>query len=93
MYQQAFNLVPDPFQAYKASTWLLTAIGESYLFMSDYENTGHTLQEAMYCPEAIGNPYIHLRLGQTQFELGNFQASKDELARVYMMGGKEIFEE
>ena len=93
MYQQAFDLVPDPFEAYKASTWLLTVIGESYLFMSDYENARHTLQDAMYCPEAIGNPYIHLRLGQAQFELGNFERSQDEFARAYIMGGKEIFEQ
>jgi tetratricopeptide (TPR) repeat protein len=92
-YPQAFDLVPEPFEAYKASTWLLTAIGESYLLIDDYEEARHALQEAMYCPGAIGNPYVHLKLGQAQFELGNFQRAQDELARAYIIEGKEIFED
>ncbi|MGV0104625.1 tetratricopeptide repeat protein [Nostoc sp. DSM 114167] len=90
-YHQAFDLIPEPFEAYAASTWVLTAIGESYLLMGDYENASHALQEAMYCPNAIGNPYIHLKLGQAQFELENFERAQDELARAYMIEGKEIF--
>ena len=45
----------------------------------------------MHCPDAIGNPFIHLRLGQCQFELGNPDRSADELMRAYMGGGPEIF--
>ncbi|MDY6897837.1 MAG: hypothetical protein SWZ49_07115 [Cyanobacteriota bacterium] len=37
-YYEALNLVPDPKEDYSATTWLLTAIGESYLFLKDYEN-------------------------------------------------------
>ena len=46
----------------------------------------------MHCPGAIGNPYVHLRLGEAQFELGEIQRAKDELARAYMGGGPEVFE-
>ena len=77
---------------YSATTWLLTAIGESYLLSGDYENANDVLQQAMHCPDAIGNPFIHLILGQAQFELGNFARAKDNLARAYMGGGKEIFQ-
>ncbi|MDZ8140503.1 MAG: tetratricopeptide repeat protein [Nostoc sp. DedQUE04] len=91
-YHQAFDLIPEPFEAYIASTWLLTAIGESYLFMGDYEKARHALQEAMYCPDAIGNPYIHLKLGQAQLELKNFERAQEELARAYIIEGKAIFE-
>jgi tetratricopeptide (TPR) repeat protein len=90
-YYDALDLVPDPLEAYSATTWLLTAIGESYLLSNDYENAREVLQQAMHCPDAIGNPFIHLILGQAQFELGNFDRAKDELARAYMGGGKEIF--
>ena len=91
-YYDALDLVPDPLEVYSARTWLLTAIGESYLLSSDYENARDVLQQAMHCPDAIGNPFIHLILGIAQFELGNFVRAKDELARAYMGGGKEIFE-
>ncbi|SHM03275.1 hypothetical protein SAMN02746009_03838 [Hymenobacter psychrotolerans DSM 18569] len=46
----------------------------------------------MHCPDAIGNPLIHLRLGQVQYEMGNFAKAKDELMRAYMGQGEEIFE-
>lgn len=45
----------------------------------------------MHCPGAIGNPFIHLRLGQAQLELGNTDRAADELMRAYMGGGLEIF--
>ncbi|MGB7380321.1 MAG: hypothetical protein WA959_27700 [Rivularia sp. (in: cyanobacteria)] len=38
----------------------------------------------MHCPGAVGNPFIHLILRQAQFELGNFDRAKDNLARAYM---------
>lgn len=47
----------------------------------------------MHCPGAIGNPFVHLRLGQAQFELGDMTRAADELARAYMGAGDEIFEE
>jgi hypothetical protein len=52
-----------------------------------------SLSLAMHCPDAIGNPFLHLRLGQCQYELGNLDQAADELARAYMGGGEEIFEE
>lgn len=91
VYHKAFDLIPEPFEIYQASTWLLAAVGETYFLMEEYNNALHALEEAMYCPKAIGNPFIHLRLGQTFFELGNFDQARDELARAYMGGGREIF--
>ena len=92
-YHKAFDLIPEPFEDYQASTWLLTAIGDTYFLAQDYINALHALEEAMYCPEAIGNPFIHLRLGQALFELTNFDKARNELARAYLGGGKEIFED
>jgi len=45
----------------------------------------------MFCAEAIGNPFLHLRLGQSLFELGERRSALDELARAYLGGGREIF--
>ena len=60
---------------------------------SNYPAALTALEHAMRCPEAIGNPFIHLRLGQTQFELGNKDRAADELMRAYMGAGAEIFAE
>jgi len=46
---------------------------------------------AMHCPDAIGNPFLHLRLGQCQFELKALDRAADELMRAYMGGGPDLF--
>lgn len=46
----------------------------------------------MHCPDGIGNPFLHLRLGQVLFDQGDQDAAADELARAYMGAGPEIFD-
>ena len=90
-YQKAFHLLPEPVTEWEAATWILAAIGDARFLQKDFKNALSPLLDAMHCPGGIGNPFIHLRLGQVQFELGNDLPAKDELARAYMGGGKEIF--
>ena len=90
-YVEALGLLPEPIDQWEACTWLLTAIGDANFQSKNYEYTRRALSDAMHCPDAIGNPFIHLRLGQSQYELGNKERAADELARAYMGAGKEIF--
>lgn len=39
----------------------------------------------------MGNPFLHLRLGHCQFELGSFDVAADELMRAYKGGGADVF--
>jgi tetratricopeptide (TPR) repeat protein len=87
------ELLPEPKFDWEASTWLLAAIGDANFLGGHYEQAREALSDAMHCPDAIGNPFIHLRLGQAQFELGNLERAADELARAYMAAGKDIFSE
>lgn len=91
-YQGAILLLPPPLADWEASTLILTAIGDAHFFMGDFESARTALQDALQCPGAIGNPYVHLRLGEAQFELGDIRRAKDELARAYMGGGPGVFE-
>lgn len=90
-YWDAFDLLPDPATEWSAGTWLLAAIGDANLLNNDYEAARDNLSYAMRFPDAIGNPFLHLRLGQSQFELGNLDRAADELARAYMGAGADIF--
>jgi tetratricopeptide (TPR) repeat protein len=92
-YSEAFALLPEPRTDWEACTWLLTSIGDAYFSARNYGQAKIALADAMHCPDAIGNPFIHLRLGQSQFELGNMSRANDELARAYMVAGKEIFDD
>jgi len=91
-FTEALELLPEPITDWDAATWLLTAIGETQFFAEDYQRAYQALAQAMHCPGAIGNPFVHMRLGQVQFELGHDVVAADELTRAYMAAGREIFE-
>lgn len=92
-YWQAFDLIPEPKTDWEATTWVLAAIGDANFLGNDFQAGLDNLSNAMHCPGAIGNPFLHLRLGQCQFELGNLDRAADELTRAYAVAGEEIFEE
>jgi tetratricopeptide (TPR) repeat protein len=91
LFQRAWNLLPDPTITWEAATWLLAAIGDIQFLLGDYNATRETLSMAMHAPGAIGNPFLHLRLGQAQFELGDQERAADELTRAFLLEGSQIF--
>ena len=92
-YQAAWGLLPEPKDQWEASTWILTALGDTHFLFKEYQSALSALTRAVRCPDGLGNPFIHLRLGQCQLETGNTDAAKDELTRAYMGAGREIFDE
>ena len=90
-FNAAWRLVPDPKSDWEASTWILAAIADSCFILRKFYSAKQALGYAMHCPDAIGNPFLHLRLGQTFFETGEPEASADELMRAYMAAGADIF--
>jgi tetratricopeptide (TPR) repeat protein len=92
-YNEAWDLLPDPKEAWNAATWILAAIGDA-CFLGGYRTSAQeALQHAMWCPGAIGNPFLHLRLGQVLLDNGEeLDRAADELLRAYIMGeGEEMF--
>lgn len=92
-FKAAFAMIPEPFQDWEASIWLLTSLGESYFLAEDYKNAKDAFSKAAECPDAEDSPPIFLRLGQIEFELGNKDAAGDLLLRAYEAEGAELFEE
>ncbi len=92
-YFAAEALIPEPKDQWEASTWVYSAIGDAFYFKQDYESCLNAFHRAVVAPDGLGNPFIHLRLGQCQYELGNLPKAADELARAYMGAGDEIFED
>ena len=91
-YMAAMKLVPEPKEQFQAMTWILAALGNLYFRTQDYKQAAQVFSDAMHCVDAIGNPFLHLRLGQVQLELGNGGRAADELCRAYMGAGKQLFE-
>ncbi len=92
-YEEALALVPEPKTDWEAATWIYTAIGDCRFQLGAFAAARDALQLAVVSPDGLGNAFIHLRLGQAQFELGDLHRSADELARAFMGAGPEIFDE
>jgi tetratricopeptide (TPR) repeat protein len=90
-YQKAYNLLPEPREKWEATTWILGIIGDAYFLNREYAKAFEVLNLVLLSPGAIGNPFIHLRLGQCALELKHEDRAKDELMRAYMGAGEEIF--
>jgi tetratricopeptide (TPR) repeat protein len=92
-YVAALRLLPRDPRTWAASTWIYVAIGDTHLRCGDVDRAYKCFHNAVQCPDGLGNPYIHLRLGQTAFERGEHDRAADELMRAYLGGGPGIFAE
>jgi hypothetical protein len=63
-YWNAWDLLSDLRTSWKAATWILATIGHANFLSGDFAAGSDNLNMAMHCPEAIGNPFLRLRLGQ-----------------------------
>ena len=92
-YGRAWALVPEPQNDWEAATWILAAMADTYFLAGDPTKARQALAYAMTCPDAIGNPFLHLRFGEVLFDLDERDRAADELMRAYMGAGPEIFAE
>lgn len=90
-YYKALDLLPLPKEKWEASTWLYTAIGDVQFMNDDFHEAVESFSSAMLCPNAIGNPFLHLRLGQCLFEIGYKEEAASQLTRAYAIEGDHIF--
>jgi tetratricopeptide (TPR) repeat protein len=92
-YWAAWDLLPEPKIKCQAATSILAAVGDANFLGRDFIAGRDNLCTVMHCPGAIGIPFLHLRLGQCQYELGEHAKAIDELMRAYLGGGAELFDE
>ena len=89
-YQYAWNLLPEPKTRWEAATWILAAVGDAWFLHGDYTCARDKFQAALPCPGGSDNAFIHLRLGQALFELGDTTATT-ALQQAHNLGGEAVF--
>lgn len=90
---QAIRRIPESvIEELELTTQLISAMGDVLFRRKEYDKALDALTDAVGLPGGLGEPFIHLRLGQVQFDLNDLERAGDELARAYMGGGREIFE-
>jgi tetratricopeptide (TPR) repeat protein len=91
-YADAWALIPDPKEGWKISTSVISAIADCWYLTGRYDEVLRALEFGMNCPDAVGNPFLHLRLGQALLEQGQNGRAEKELMRAYEAHGDAIFE-
>jgi hypothetical protein len=91
-YSGAWDLVPEDKGAYEVSRRILGSVGDLQFRRGSWEKALNSFLRAVQCPGGLGDPHLHLRIGQCRFELGDRGRATDELARAYMGGGREAFD-
>ena len=92
-YIAALKLLPGEPRQWEAATWIYVALGDVHFRSRNFDKAFKCFYNAVQCPKGLGNPYIHLRLGQLYFEQDEFDKAADELTRAYMGGGIDILME
>jgi tetratricopeptide (TPR) repeat protein len=92
-YIAALKLLPGAPTQWEAATWIYVALGDVHFRAQNFDKAFKCFYNAVQCPKGLGNPYIHLRLGQLYFEQNDVDKAGDELTRAYMDGGINIFME
>lgn len=90
-FHRAWNMLPEPKEDWEGATWILSAIGDVHFTLRDFEKGMAAFANAVHCPGGLGNPFIHLRLGEAAFELGKMDRATDELTRAYLGAGRDLF--
>lgn len=90
-YRDAFDLLPEPKTQWPLATWILAAVGDACFQGGDFKAGREALTAAAGCPGAGENPFIHLRLGQCLFELGELDRAAEELAHPLVTVGPDLF--
>lgn len=91
LFYQAWLLIPKPQTDWREAGWVLAAIGDSYFCSAQYLPASEALQSSLRCPMMDKIPFIHLRLGQSWWELGEHDKARASLLRAYEIGNIDIF--
>jgi len=91
-FYQAWLLVPKPQTEWREAGWVLTAIGDAYFQIHQYNQAVEALRSALLCPTAKQSPFIHLRLGQCLFEQGDDERAHEMLHKAWRLGGRKVFD-
>jgi tetratricopeptide (TPR) repeat protein len=92
LFQKGLALLPEPRSKWEATLWFLGSIGDAQWHRGDHEAGRDTWRDALLSG-GVGNPFIHLRRGQTLYELGLLKESGNELLRALLLAGEDIFAE
>lgn len=91
-YKEAWKLLPEPKEQWEAATWILVAMGDVNFLNGRFRQAVKDLTAALAGINAVDNPFIYLRLGQSRLELGEEKAALEALQTAYELGGEDLWD-
>lgn len=91
-FQQVWALLPEPKHRWDAALWVLAALGDAQFQLQRYSEATAFFQEALRDADGQGNPFIHLRLGECAYELGQHEQATRELSLAFEREGDALFD-
>lgn len=90
--REGLSLLGDPRSA-DGAMWFLGTMGDAYVEQEQWAEARDTFALATQVPGGMENPYIQLRLGQSEYELGNERPAANGLIAAYMQAPDILDEE
>ena len=90
VYRNVFDLLPPPPTQWEVTTRVLKAIGDTNFRSDDFIAGRDDLPWRCAVRMRWAIWFLHLRLGQCQYELGNWDRAADELARAIWAAGTKF---
>ncbi|BDS13110.1 hypothetical protein [Aureispira anguillae] len=88
-----YDSLSDDKKGQREGRYLIIRIGEVYFQENAFEDALDNYGFVMRFKNTVGNPFLHLRLGQIQYHIKNKERMHDELSRALIMGGEIVFED
>lgn len=92
-FEAGIALLPEPKHHWVASTWLYASVANIHFDAQRWEDARENFAAAMKSPSGTGNPFIQLRMGQSEFELGNMGEAFHRLLFARMRGPQGLLDE
>ena len=93
LFEQALELVPEPWGEHDEALALLLSIADMQFLLDDFESARDSFQAAVTSFEEAGDELlVQLRLGQSLLELGDAAGAAEWLAAAFKAGGAKAFE-
>lgn len=93
-FYQGWLTIPKPQTDYQEAGWVLTAIGDTYFRLKQYEQGVESLISATHCPGGDQSPFLYMRLGQCLWDLGRDNEARKYLFKAYRLNqGSSLLEQ
>ncbi len=76
----------------RRARYISIRIGLIYVYAKMWDAAINAFAEAISYKDSVGNPFLHLRIGECAFHLGSAKDADDNLARALIMGGLSAFD-